>query len=123
MKTRRKILVGIISLIAVFGVGVFVWAQQPSQVTIAVTGQSGLAFAGVIKTDSAVMSVSGVVPANYVITGRSVDCRFQKQQIAGALGVYMKMKRLGGACTATTSESGKGVCAFLSLHRSSCYTF
>jgi hypothetical protein len=123
MKTRRKILIGIISLIAVFGVGLFVWAQQPTQFAIAVTGQSGLAFTGVIKADGAVMSVSGVVPMNYVVTGRSVDCRFQKQQVGGALGVCLRMGRLNGTCSVTTSKSGRGVCAFLSLHKGVCYTF
>jgi hypothetical protein len=123
MIIRRKILVGIISFMAVFGVGLFVWAQQPSQFTIAVTGQSGLAFTGVIKTDSTVLSVSGLVPANYVVTGRSVDCRFQKQQAGGALGVCLRMKHLDGTCAVATSESGRGVCAFLSLHRGGCYTF
>ena len=123
MTTTRKILIGIISLIAVFAVGLFIWAQQPTQFTIAVTGQSGLAFTGVIKADGAAMSVSGVVPMNYVVTGRSVDCRFQKQQVGGALGVCVKMRNLNGTCLVTTPETGKGVCAFLSLHEANCHTF
>lgn len=123
MKTKRKILIGIVLLIAVLGVGLVVWAQQPSQVTVTITGQSGLAFTGVIKADGVEMSVSGVVPTNYVVTARSVDCRLQKQQVGGALGVCMKMTRLGGTCSLTTSESGRGVCAFLSLHKANCYTY
>ena len=123
MKTSRKILIGISSLMAVLGVGLLVWARQPSQFTITVNGQSGLAFAGVIKADGAVLPVSGVVPANYVVTGRSVDCRFQKQRVGGALGVCLRMKHLDGTCAVATSESGRGVCAFLSLHRGGCYTF
>lgn len=112
-----------IALIAIFGVGLFVWAQQPTQFTVAVTGQSGLAFAGVIKADGGAMSVSGVVPTNYVVTARSVNCRFQKQQVGGALGVCLRMKRSGGTCSVKTSESGRGVRAFLSLHNSGCSTF
>src|SRR5271163_1558511 len=104
MKTGRKILAGIFSLIVVFGVGLFVWGQQPTQFTITVTGQSGLAFTGVIKADGAVMSVSGVVPTNYVVTGRLVDCRFQKQQAGGALGVRVRMRYLNGTCCVTTPE-------------------
>jgi hypothetical protein len=123
MKTRGKILVGVISVMAVFVAGLIVWAQQPSQVKIAITGHPGLAFTGVIKTDGALMPVSGVVPTNYVVIARSVDCRFRKQQTGGALGVNMKMTRLGGTCTVTTSESGKGVSAFLSLHSARCNTF
>jgi len=122
MKTTRKILIGIISLIAVFAVGLLIWAQQPTQFTIAVTGQSGLAFTGVVKVDGAAMTVSGVVPMNYVVTGRSVDCRFQRQQSGGTLGVCVRMKYLNGTCSITTPETGKGVCAFLSLHKANCHT-
>ena len=92
MKTKREILIGIILLIAVFGVGLFVWAQQPHQVTVAITGQAGLPFIGFIKADGAEMSVSGVVPTNYVVTARSVDCRFEKQQVQGKLAVCIKMR-------------------------------
>jgi hypothetical protein len=116
MKTKSKIVIGILSLIVVFGVGLFVWARQPSQVTVAITGQSGLAFTGVIKADGAEMSVSGVVPTNYVVTARSVDCRFEKQQVGGRLGVCLKMSRLGGTCAVSSSELGRGVSALLSLH-------
>jgi hypothetical protein len=123
MKTSKKILIGIMALIAVFAIGLFVWAQSPTRFTIAVTGQPGLPFTGVIKANGVVMSVSGVVPANYVVTGRSVDCRFQKQQIGGALGVCLRMGYLHGTCSVTARESGKGVYAFLSLHKGVCYTF
>jgi hypothetical protein len=126
MKTTRKIFIGIISiisLIAVVGIGLFIWGQLPTQFTIAVTGQSGLAFTGVVKVDGAVRSVSGVVPMNYVVTGRSVDCRFQKQQAGGTLGVCVRMKYLNGTCSVTTPETGRGVCAFLSLHQGECHTF
>lgn len=124
MKTKTKVFIGIIALITILGVRVFVWTQQPKQFTIAVTGQSGLAFAGVIKSDGAVMSVSGVVPTNYVVAARSVDCRFQKQQVGGALEVRLRMRSWGrGTCSVTASESGKGVRAFLSLHNASCSTF
>jgi hypothetical protein len=123
MKTTRKILIGIISFMAVFAVGLFIWAQQPTQFTIAVTGQSGLPFTGVVKVDGAVMSVSGVVPMNYFVIGRSVDCRFQRQQVGGALGLCVRMKYLNGTCSVTTPETGKGVCAFLSLHKADCRTF
>jgi hypothetical protein len=131
-KAIRKMLAGVTALIVVFGiglVGLFVWRQwpvlahQPTQFTVAVTGQPGLPFTGVIKADGNVMSVSGIAPTNYVVIGRSVDCRFQKQQTGGALGVCLRMKYLNGTCTVTTSKSGKGVGAFLSLHNGSCYTF
>lgn len=127
---KRKTLIGIgliaiIALIGVLGLGLFIWGQQPTQFTIAVTGQSGLAFTGTIKTGSGtVMPVSGVVPTNYVVTGRSVGCLFEKQKAKGPLGVCVRMSRFGnGTCTVTTSEMGKGVCANLSLHKANCYTF
>jgi len=123
MKTSRKILAGIISIIAVFAVGLLVWAGQPTQFTIAVTGQPGLAFTGVIKADGAARSVSGVVPANYVFTGRSVDCRFQKLHAGGALGVCLRMSCLNGTCAVTTPATGSVVCAFLSRHTVYCHTF
>jgi len=123
MKAGKKILIGILSLIVIFGVGLFVWAQQPTPFTIAVTGQPGLAFTGVIKADGAAMPVSGVVPTNYVVTGRSVDCRFRKQQVGGALGVCVRMRYLNGTCSITAPETGEGVCAFLSLHNADCHTF
>ena len=44
MKTKRKILIGSISLITVIVAALFVWAQLPTQFTIAVTGQPGLAL-------------------------------------------------------------------------------
>ena len=97
---------------AVFGVGLFVWAQLPTQFTIAVTGQPGLAFTGVIKANGSVTSVSGVVPMKYVVTGRAVDCRFEKQQAGGVLGVRVRMQYLNGTCSVTTSDTGKGVSAF-----------
>jgi hypothetical protein len=127
MKTRTKILIGITALVAVFGVGMFVWvvwAHQPTQrFTIAVTGQSGLAFAGVIKADGAATSVSGVVPTNYVFTARSVGCRFEKQRVGGALRVCLRMEPSGGVCSVTASESARGVRAFLSVHNGSSSTF
>ena len=123
MKMKGKVIIVVISLMAVFMAGLIVWARQPSQVKIAITGHPGLAFTGVIKTDGALISVSGVVPTNYVVTARSVNCRFQKEQAGGTLGVNMKMIRLGGTCTVTTSESGKGVSAFLSLNSARCNTF
>jgi hypothetical protein len=132
LKTIRKILARLTALIVVFGVGLvglFVWrawpvlAHRPTQFTVAVTGQSGLPFTGVIKADGNVMSVSGIAPTNYVIMGRSVDCRFQKRQAGGVLGVCLRMKYLNGTCAVTTSKSGRGVGAFLSLHNGSCYTF
>ena len=123
MKTKRKILIGSISLITVIVAALFVWAQLPTQFTIAVTGQPGLAFTGVIKVDGTVMPVSGVVPANYVVTGRSVDSRFQRQQAGGALGVCLRMRYLNGTCRVTTPETGKGVWAFLSRHKAECHTF
>jgi hypothetical protein len=91
MKTNSKIVIGVLSLIAIVGIGLFVWWLQPCQVTVAITGHSGLAFTGVIKADGREMSVSGVVPTNYVIAARSVDCRFEKQQDGGQLGVCLKM--------------------------------
>jgi hypothetical protein len=132
MKTMRKILASATALIAIFGVGLaglFVWEQwpvlahRPTQFTIAVTGQSGLPFTGDIKVDGSVMSVSGVTPTNYVVIGRSVDCRLQKQQVGGPLGVCLRMRYLNGTCSVTTPESGTGVGASLSLHNGSCYTF
>ena len=123
MKTKSKIVIGIFSLIVVFGVGLFVWEQQPSQVTVAITGQSELLFTGVIKADGAEMSVSGVVPTNYVVTARSVDCRLEKQQVRGQLGVCLKMSRLGGTCSVSTSELGRGVTALLNLHDAGCSSF
>jgi hypothetical protein len=123
MTTKSKIVIGILSLIIVFGVGLFVWAQQPSQVTVAITGKSGLAFTGVIKADGAEMSMSGVVPTNYVVTACFVDCRFEKQQVRGQLSVCLKMSRLGGTCAVSTSELGRGVSALLSLHDARCNSF
>jgi hypothetical protein len=123
MITRKKMFIGALSLIVILGIGFFVWIQQPTQFTIAVTGQSGLAFAGYIKVDGDAVPVSGVVPANYVVTGRSVDCRFQKQQAGGALGVCLRMGRLNGTCSVTSPGLGRGVCAILSLHKGGCYTF
>jgi hypothetical protein len=124
MKTKSKILIGIISLIVVFGVGLFVWEQQPSQFTVAITGQSGSAFTGVIKADGAEMSVSGVVPTNYVVTARSVDCRFEKQQGGGRLDLYLKRMSLwGGTCSIGTSDLGRGVSALMSLHNAGSSSF
>jgi len=127
MKTRKKILIRILSLTAVLVVGLFVglfvWGQLPTQFTIAVTGQPGLAFNGVIKANGAVMSVSGVVPTNYVVTARSVDCRFQKQGVGGEIGVCVRMKYLNGTCMVTAPEAGSGVAAFVSLHSGNCHTF
>jgi hypothetical protein len=116
-------LIALVALIGVVGLGLFIWGQQPTQFTIAVTGQSGLAFNGTIKTDTGiVMPVTGVVPATYVVDGRSVGCLFEKQA-KGPLSVCVKMGYLNGTCAATTSETGKGVCANLSLHKANCYTF
>lgn len=132
IRTMGKILAGATALIAVLGVGLaglFVWRQwpvlahRPTQFTITVTGQSGLPFTGNIKVDGNMMSVSGVAPTNYIVIGRSVDCRLQKQQAAGELGVCVRMRYLNGTCSITTPESGKGVGLFLSLHNGSCYTF
>jgi hypothetical protein len=63
------------------------------------------------------------VPTNFVVGGRSVECRFQKRQAGGALGVYMKVRKLDITCSATTSKSDGGVCAFFSLLKSGSYTF
>jgi hypothetical protein len=123
MKTKSKNLIGIILIVAAFGVGWFAWTQQPSEVTVSITGRSGLAFAGVIKADGAVRSVSGIVPTNYMVSARLVECRLEKQQDRGKLGVAMKMKRLGGACVVSTSESGRGVTARLGLHEGGCSSF
>jgi hypothetical protein len=123
MKTKNKIVLFVLLLIAFFGVALFVWAQQPAQTTVAITGQPGLAFTGVIKTDTAEMSVSGVVPTNYVVSARSVDCRFEKQRGGGQLGICLKMSRLGGTCAVSTSDSGRGVSAFLSRHEGRCSSF
>ena len=124
MKTGRRILISVISVIAVLGVGLFVWTQQPSQVAIAITGQSGLAFTGVIKADGTAMAVSGVVPTSYVVSGRWVDCRFWKQQAEGTLGINMRVKRLDMACSATTPKPAGGVCAFFhTVLNCGCYTF
>ena len=123
MKTKTKIVISIISLIVVFGVGLFIWEEQPRQVTVAITGQSGLSFAGVIKADGAEMYVSGVVPTNYVVTARSVDCRFEKQRVGGKLGVCLTMSRLGGTCSVSTSDLGRGVTALLTLHDGGCSSF
>lgn len=132
MQMMRKMFTATAGLIAacVIGlVGLFVWRQwpvlahRPTQFTVAVTGQSGLPFTGNIKVDGNVISVSGVAPTNYIVIGRSVDCRLQKEQAAGELGVCVKMKYLDGTCSVTTPKSGKGVGASLSLHSGSCYTF
>lgn len=123
MKTTKRILIGIVLLIAVFIVGVFIRGQMPTRFTIAVTGKSGLPFSGVIKADGVVMSVSGVVPTNFVATGRSLDCRFEKQPDAGVLGVCVTMSYLNGASAVTSSESDKGVHVAMTLHSGSCNTF
>ncbi len=132
IKTMRKMLVGVAALAVVFAVGLaglFVWAQwpvlarQPTRFTIAVSGQSGLPFTGVIKVDASAMSVSGVAPTNYVVIGRAVDCRFQKQQADGVLGVCLRMNYLNGTDSVTSSKSGRGVGASMSLHNGSCYSF
>ena len=123
MKTKSKIVIGIVSLITVFGVGLFIWEEQPCQVIVAITGQSGLPFTGIIKADGAEMPVSGVVPTNFVVTARSVDCRFEKQQAGGKLGVSLKMSYLGGTCSVNTYDLGRGVTALLSRHDSGCSSF
>jgi hypothetical protein len=124
MRTKRKIFMGVVLFTAVLAVGVFVWVRQPLQATIAITGQSGLTFTGIIKEDGVVTPVSGIVPTNFVVTGRSVDCRFQKQQVEGALGIYTTGKRPQIICSAATSNSHGGVCAFFhSMLNDGSYTF
>ena len=132
MKPMKKMLIGITALAGVFAAGLvalFVYEQwpaltgRPMRFTIAVSGQSGLPFTGVIKAGADVMTVSGVAPTNYIVTGHAVDCRFEKQQSEGALGVCLRSEYLNGTVSVTTSESGKGVGATLGLHNGSSYTF
>jgi hypothetical protein len=123
MKTKAKTVIAIFSLIIVLGVGLFIWAEMPRQVTIAVTGQPGMPFAGVIKADGTAISVAGVVPTNYVVTARSIDCRLEKQQTDGKLAVRLTMSCPGGVCSVSTSDMGRGVTALLSLHDVGCSAF
>jgi len=61
MKTKSKIVIRIVSLLATIGLGLLVWVQQPAPVTIAVTGQSGLNYGP--KFDTATNFNAGFSPA------------------------------------------------------------
>jgi hypothetical protein len=123
MKKSKWILIGVAVLIAVFAVGVLVRAQIPSQATIAITGKAGQHFSGIIHADGIASPMSGIVPTNFIVTGGSVECRFQKSQAAGELGVYMGVRSLDMSCSAATSKPGGGVCTFFSFLKCGSYTF
>ncbi len=48
-------------------------------------GTAGLSFAGDIRADGRIFSVSGLLPAEFVIPGRSVACSFSKKSPVGKL--------------------------------------
>ena len=123
MKTKTKTIIGFFSLTIVLGVGLFIWVEQPRRVTVAITGQAGLPFAGIIKADGTAISVADVVPTNVVVMARSIDCRLEKQQADGKLAVRLTMGCLGGVCSVSTSDLGRGVTALLSLHDVGCSAF
>jgi len=123
MTKSKKVLIGVTVLIAVFAVGLLTRAQIPSQALITITGQSGQQFTGTIQSDGTAVAVSGILPTNFVVSGRSVECRFQKPETGGELGVYMKVRSLGMSCSVTTSEPTKGVCTFFSFLKCGSYTF
>ena len=123
MKLARKILIGITGLIVVFSLGLIIRAQIPSQAIIAITGQPGQSFSGMIRSDGRTLPVSGIVPTNFAVSGCSVECRFQKPAAGGELGVCLQVRSLGVNCSAVASKQNAGVGTFFSFLKCGSYTF
>jgi hypothetical protein len=126
MKMIKQVFIGIAAFIAVCAVGLCIRALIPSQAAIAITGQPGQVFTGIIRSDGRAFQVSGIVPTNFVVTGRSVECRFQKPKAAGEFGVDMRVRSLGLSCSIFTPKSAtkmSGVCTYFSFLNCGAYSF
>ncbi len=63
-------------------------------------------------TDGVEVQVTGVLPTDFAVSGRNVECRFRKTQAEGELSINIVMPDSSSG-SATTSQPQGGVRAFI----------
>jgi hypothetical protein len=82
----------------------------PQPATLKLTGPAGLPFTGVIVSDGTKLEVSGILPADFAVTGHHIRCEFRKAQADGKMSLDVRTSGSVGGF-ATTSRSDGGVAA------------
>jgi hypothetical protein len=108
MKTKTK---GMLAAAAAMAALLLVLAFFPQPATLKLTGPAGLPFTGVIESDGTKLQVSGILPADFAVTGRHIHCEFRKTQADGQMNLEVRTSGSGVGGFATTSRPGSGVAA------------
>jgi hypothetical protein len=116
---RKSSVAILISGLAIIAVWLYVSTRGAPRTTTTTTviklvGTQGLMFKGTIKTNGVEVAVSGTLPTEFTLLGRSVDCSFQKTQPEGDLSIHVVSSDTGSreswaSGSASTSRAEGGV--------------
>src|SRR5947207_859159 len=104
---KRIILLVIVFVAVMIAILVGVQPAGAARTTLKLSGNQGLGFKATIKADGVEMKFSGILPATVEVTGRFIDCSFQKTEAEGT--ITLNVATQAGSGSVATFEPQGGV--------------